>query len=124
MVDPETNTKLNARFDLYLVNDTVRIIIENKVLSRENKDQTVTYTKILNDLDNPYTYDLKVFLSPDPTVKPKCPDFIQVDYQGLYDFVILPCLNHPQISIENKNILEQYAHNLSMVYRGVNKPMA
>ncbi len=61
--------KLNARFDLYLVNDVVRIIIENKVLSRENKDQTETYTKILSNLDNPYTYDLKVFLSPDATVK-------------------------------------------------------
>ena len=62
-VDPDTNTKLNARFDLYLTNDFVRIIVENKVLSRENKDQTETYTKILNNLDDPYTYDLKVFLS-------------------------------------------------------------
>ena len=123
-VDPDTNTKLNARFDLYLTNDFVRIIVENKVLSRENKDQTETYTKILNNLDDSYTYDLKVFLSPDSTVKPKCPEFIQVDYQGLYDFVIAPCLNHPKISIENKNLLEQYVHNLRMVYRGVNKPMA
>ena len=123
-VDPDTNTKLNARFDLYLTNDFVRIIVENKVLSRENKDQTETYTKILNNLDDSYTYDLKVFLSPDSTVKPKCPEFIQVDYQGLYDFVIAPCLNHPKISIANKNLLEQYVHNLRMVYRGVNKPMA
>ena len=123
-VDPATNTKLNARFDLYLTNDSVRIIVENKVLSRENKDQTETYTKILNNLDDTYTYDLKVFLSPDVMVKPKCPEFIQVDYQGLYDFVIVPCLNHPKISIENKNILEQYVHNLRMIYRGVNKPMA
>lgn len=123
-VDPETNSKLNARFDLYVVNDLVRIIIENKVLSRENKDQTETYTKILNNLDNPYTYNLKVFLSPDATVKPKCPEFFQVDYQGLYDFVIVPCLTHPEISMENKNILEQYVHNLRMVYKGGNKPMA
>ncbi len=57
-------------------------------------------------------------------LKPKCPEFIQVDYQGLYDFVIVPCLNHPEISFENKNILEQYVHNLRMVFRGVNKPMA
>ncbi|MDZ5472425.1 PD-(D/E)XK nuclease family protein [Bacillus sp. 31A1R] len=123
-IDPETDQKLNARFDLYLTNDHVRIIVENKVLSRENKDQTETYTKILNHLDELYTYDLKVFLSPDSTVKPKCPEFIQVDYQGLYDFVIVPCLNHPKISMKNKNLLEEYAHNLSMVYRGVNKPMA
>ncbi|MEH6939914.1 PD-(D/E)XK nuclease family protein [Bacillus sp. JJ664] len=123
-IDPETNTKLNARFDLYLTNDFVRIIVENKVLSRENKDQTDTYTKILNNLDESYEYDLKVFLSPDTMVRPKCPEFIQVDYQGLYDFVIMPCLNHPKISIANKNILEQYVHNLRIVYRGVNKPMA
>ena len=123
-IDPDTNTKLNARFDLYLTNDFIRIIVENKVLSRENKDQTETYTKILNNLDESYTYDLKVFLSPDATVKPKCPEFIQVDYQGLYDFVIAPCLNHPKLSITNKNLLEQYVHNLRMVYRGVNKPMA
>ncbi|MFJ7736201.1 PD-(D/E)XK nuclease family protein [Lysinibacillus sp. NPDC097287] len=123
-VDAETNSKLKARFDLYLTNDIVRIIVENKVLSRENKDQTETYTKILNNSDDTYTYDLKVFLSPGAMVKPKCPKFIQVDYQGLYNFVIEPCLNHPKISIENKNILDQYIHNLRMVYRGVNKPMA
>lgn len=124
VIDPDTNTKLNARFDLYLMNDNVRIIVENKVLSRENKDQTETYTKILKSLDDSYTYELKVFLSPDNTTRPKCPEFIQVDYQGLYDFVISPCLNHPKISIANKNLLEQYVHNLRMVYKGVNKPMA
>lgn len=123
-VDPETNQKLNARFDLYLTNELVRIIVENKVLSRENKDQTETYTKILKNLDDSYTYEVKVFLSPDATIQPKCPEFIQVDYQGLYDFVIAPCLHHPKISATNKNLLEEYVHNLRMVYRGVNKPMA
>lgn len=123
-VDPETEMKLNARFDLYITNPLVRIIVENKVLSRENKDQTETYTKILNNLDDTYLYELKVFLSPDKTVKPKCPEFIQVDYQGFYDFVIVPCLNHPKLSMENKHLLQQYIHNLRMVYKGVNKPMA
>lgn len=123
-VDPETNKELRARFDLYLVNDLVRIIVENKVLARENKDQTETYTKILKNLDDSYLYELKVFLSPDATVKPKCPEFIQINYQGLYDFVIVPCLNHPKITLANKNILKEYIHNLRMVYKGVNKPMA
>ncbi|MFY0781812.1 PD-(D/E)XK nuclease family protein [Peribacillus simplex] len=124
VVDPETNQELRARFDLYLTNDLVRIIVENKVLARENKDQTETYTKILKHLEDSYPYELKVFLSPDATVKPKCPEFIQIDYQGLYDFVIVPCLNHPKITTANKNILEEYIHNLRMVYKGVNKPMA
>ncbi|MGG2027103.1 PD-(D/E)XK nuclease family protein [Gottfriedia sp. S16(2024)] len=124
VVVPETNQELRARFDLYLVNDLVRIIVENKVLARENKDQTETYTKILKHLDDSYQYELKVFLSPDGTVKPKCPEFIQIDYQGLYDFVIVPSLNHPKITTANKNILEEYIHNLRMVYKGVNKPMA
>ena len=123
-IDPETGTKLNARFDLYLTNDVMRIIVENKVLSRENKDQTDTYTKILNNLDDSYDYELKVFLSPDSTVKPKCPEFIQIDYQGLYDYVISPCLNHPKITTANKNLLDQYVLNLRLVHRGVNKPMA
>lgn len=60
-------------------------------------------------------------MSSDATVKPKCPEFI---YQGLYDFVIVPCWNHPKITTANKNILEEYIHNLRMVYKGVNKPMA
>ncbi|MGG0849167.1 PD-(D/E)XK nuclease family protein [Peribacillus simplex] len=124
VVDPETNQELRARFDLYLTNDLVRIIVENKVLARENKDQTETYTKILKHLEDSYPYELKVFLSPDAMVKPKCPEFIQIDYQGLYDFVIVPCLNHPKITTANKNILEEYIHNLRMVYKGVNKPMA
>lgn len=103
----------------------MRIIVENKVLSRENKDQTDTYTKILNNLDDTYDYELKVFLSPDSTtVKPKCPEFIQIDYQGLYDYVISPCLNHPKITSANKNLLDQYVLNLRLVHRGVNKPMA
>lgn len=123
-VIPETNQELRARFDLYMTNDLVRIIVENKVLARENKDQTETYTKILKHMDDSYQYEIKVFLSPDATVKPNCPEFIQVDYQGLYDFVILPCLNHPKISTANKNILGEYIHNLRMVYKGVNKPMA
>ncbi|HHT7235682.1 MULTISPECIES: PD-(D/E)XK nuclease family protein [Bacillus cereus group] len=124
VVIPETNQELRARFDLYMTNDLMRIIVENKVFARENKDQTETYTKILNQMDDSYQHELKIFLSPDTTVKPKCPEFIQIDYQGLYDFVILPCLNHPKITTANKNILEEYIHNLRMVYKGVNKPMA
>ncbi|EJQ53355.1 TPA: PD-(D/E)XK nuclease family protein [Bacillus thuringiensis] len=124
VVIPETNQELRARFDLYMTNDSMRIIVENKVLARENKDQTETYTKILKQMEESYQYELKVFLSPDATIKPKCPEFIQIDYQGLYDFVILPCVNHPKITTANKNILEEYIHNLRMVYKGVNKPMA
>ncbi|MBK3496355.1 PD-(D/E)XK nuclease family protein [Viridibacillus sp. YIM B01967] len=125
VVVPETNQELRARFDLCLTNDKVKIVVENKVLARENKDQTETYTQILKQMDDSsYTYELKVFLSPDDAVKPKCPEFIQIDYQGLYDFVIVPCLNHPKITTANKNILEEYIHNLRMVYKGVNKPMA
>ena len=124
VVDPVTNEELRARFDLYLANEQIRIIVENKVLARENKDQTETYTRILNNLEDTYPYELKVFLSPDATVKPKCPEFIQIDYQGLYDFVIVPCLKHPKITEANISILQEYIHNLRMVYRGVNKPMA
>ena len=124
VVIPETNQELRARFDLYMTNDSMRIIVENKVLARENKDQTETYTKILKQMEESYQYELKVFLSPDATIKPKCPEFIQIDYQGLYDFVILPCVNHPKITTANKSILEEYIHNLRMVYKGVNKPMA
>jgi hypothetical protein len=123
-IDPDTGKQLNARFDLYLTTDVLRIIVENKVLARENKDQTETYTKILNNLDESYDYELKVFLSADSTVKPKCPEFLQVDYQGLYDYVIAPCLNHPKISNANKNLLEQYILNLRLVHRGANKPLA
>ncbi len=123
-IDPSTGEKLSGRFDLYLTNDMMRIVVENKVLARENKDQTDTYTKILNNLDDSFDYELKVFLSADRTVQPKCPEFIHVDYQGLYDYVIAPCLNHPKVSTANKNLLEQYVLNLRLVHRGVNKPMA
>lgn len=125
IIDSKTNKELKVRFDLVLTNEVLRLVLENKVLSIENKDQTENYTKVLNELDSSsYEYDLKVFLSPDVSQKPKCSEFIQINYQGLYEMVILPCLNHPKITTANTNILKEYVHNLRIVYKGVNKPMA
>lgn len=98
------------------------ILIENKVLSRENDEnknikqidkskQTEKYFNWANEKykdTSKYETPILIFLAPDfdRDIKCKCEAFIKVSYQNLVDYLIEPCLisvmnNQARVFIEN-----------------------
>lgn len=98
----------------------IRLIIENKVESRENNDQTNSYYKFFNKLEDENNIILYVYLTPSSTLElieltePECncKEFIQINYQSLVDYLIEPALNQ-NISVRTHNILTEYLKSLS-----------
>lgn len=100
------------------------IIIENKVLSTENKEnksgtqmQTEKYYRWGSEnYEDRTQYDdpIYVFLAPDyeQDIKCKCDKFIKISYQNVVDYVIEPCLinaTNPQ----SQYLIENYLRCLS-----------
>jgi hypothetical protein len=112
-----------GKIDIIGMNDELRMIIENKVKSGENKDQTVKYFDYGKSSSENHTYNLFIFLCPDDSIIPKSDHFISVNYQDVCDYVIKPCLEHPKINSEEAYLLTQYLHNLAKPIKG-NKVMA
>lgn len=100
----------------------LRIIIENKVKSREGIDQTQRYYDYSLENNEDYEHTLLIFLSPDKQ-GPKSDKFYHINYQDICDYVIKPCLSHPEIKNESRFLLEQYLYNLKKPVKGKN-PMA
>lgn len=113
-----------GRLDILGMSDEVRIIIENKIKANEGKDQTNKYWTYGKKTTENFLYDLYIFLSPDESQIPKCSHFIQITYQDLNDYVIRPCINHPEIKLESKFLLEQYTYNLRKPLKNGGKVMA
>ena len=113
-----------GRLDILGMSDELRIIIENKIKANESKDQTKKYWTYGKKTTENFLYDLYIFLSPDESQIPKCSHFIQITYQDLNDYVIRPCINHPEIKQESKFLLEQYTYNLRKPLKNGGKVMA
>jgi hypothetical protein len=98
---------------------TLALIIENKVLSKEGKDQTKRYFTYFGP-SSPNKIHLFVYLNAisnqdiDELQAPECEcnEFIQINYQSLVDFLLEPALEK---SITNKTrfILEDYLQSLT-----------
>jgi len=73
----------------------IKLIVENKVESKENNDQTHRY--------------FKHFLT---EAECSCKEFIQINYQSIVDYLIEPALKL-NISEWTKNILTEYLNSLS-----------
>jgi hypothetical protein len=99
------------------------LIIENKVRSAEARDQTLFYRRFAQDTQQE-SKDFLVFLTPDETEFPKDKYFVQITYQQVCDSVLIPCLNHPLLSSENRYLMEQYLSNLSKYDEELEEPMA
>ncbi|MBO9619432.1 MAG: PD-(D/E)XK nuclease family protein [Niabella sp.] len=97
----------------------VKLIIENKVESRENNDQTSSYFKYFNSLLNENEIILYVYLTPISTLELieleepmcSCREFIQINYQSIVDYLIEPALNQ-NISNRTKSVLTEYLKSL------------
>jgi len=104
----------------------IRIIVENKVKSLENNDQTVAYAKwadLGEDGSVVFDYDFFVFLTPFKNEAPKSNQFVPVTYQELVEQVLIPSSHHPNLNPEAKYLLQQYLLNLGTPLKN-GKPMA
>jgi hypothetical protein len=104
-------------------NKILPIIIENKVLSTENKEddtgtkmQTQKYYNwgVATYGNSQYEKPIYVFLAPDVErdIKCSCEAFIKVSYQNLVDYVIEPCLIATSTA-HAKFLIEDYLRCLS-----------
>lgn len=116
----EFTAKGYGRLDIFGKNDNLRIIIENKINSNENNDQTLKYYSFSQETKDGNELDVLVYLSPDNQKVPKCNEFIQLDYQQLSDYVLKPCLYHPDLTDENRYLIKEYLSNLSKPIKGGN----
>lgn len=98
----------------------LKVIIENKVFSTENNDQTNSYYNYFEGIKQKNDIHLYIYLTAIPTLKlnqltePECncKQFIQINYQDLVDRIIEPVLNQ-NISENTKFILKDYLISLS-----------
>lgn len=98
----------------------IKLVIENKVESRENNDQTNSYFNFFNPTENDDNIVIYVYLTPISTLElieltePECncKTFIQINYQSIVDYLIEPALNQ-NISTRTQNILTEYLKSLS-----------
>lgn len=105
-------TDRKARYDIYIEleinNVKATIIIENKVLSTENENQTHKYSDYAKDYKNP----ILVYLSNNDVSE--SPDFLCITYQELLDYVIEPLYNYTDNSA-TKQLLRDYIRILSHI---------
>jgi len=127
-IQPEYHIKNVGRLDIYVElnllidkkEKSIKLIIENKVESKENNDQTNKYYNYFNSFESENNIILYVYLTPISTLElieltqPECncKEFIQINYQSIVDYLIEPALNQ-NISIRTKNILKEYLQSLS-----------
>lgn len=104
-----------VRYDIYIetiINNIKSIIIiENKVLSTENENQTTKYTYYSKNYENP----ILVYLSNNDVSK--SPNFICITYQELLDYVIEPLYNYTE-NVTTKQLLRDYIRILSHIEDG------
>jgi hypothetical protein len=128
IVEREKAINKVGRIDIYIEltlliaekKQKIRLIIENKVESKETNDQTNTYFKYFSSDLEENEMGIYVYLTPISTLKlnelqePECncKEFIQINYQSLVDYLIEPALNQ-NISNRTKNIITEYLKSLS-----------
>lgn len=111
-------------------NKILPIIIENKVLSTENHENTKSNPEANNKQTekyfkwskekypcgdgDPYATPILIFLAPDyeKDIKCKCDAFFKISYQNLIDYVIEPCLLNTR-SGQATYLIENYLRCLS-----------
>ncbi len=100
----------------------IKIIIENKVESKENNDQTNNYFNHFEKLKSSGEQIIYVYLTPISAsqlmdlTEPECncKNYIHINYQYLVDYLLEPALDQ-NISSKTKNIITEYLKSLSQL---------
>ncbi len=127
-VDTERAIGDEGRLDIYVEatvrfknnNKTLRLIIENKVGSKEQNNQTTSYYDYYERIKKQEDVNLYVFLTPLSSLElsdlqePECSskDYIQINYQSIVDFILEPALKR-EITQKTKFIIKEYLQSLS-----------
>ena len=98
----------------------VRLIIENKVGTKEHSDQTTKYFNYYEKIKKEDEINIYVFLTPISSLdlmeldEPECSckDYIQVNYQSIVDFILEPALQK-NITDKVRFIIKEYLQSLS-----------
>ena len=128
IIEKEKGLGKFGRLDIYaeislLIEDKeqkVKLIIENKVESKENNDQTNGYYQYFEENRKEGEINFYVYLTAIPTLElnqlnePECicKKFTQINYQDLVDYLLEPALNQ-NISDKTKFIIKEYLQSLS-----------
>jgi hypothetical protein len=108
----------------------IKIIIENKVSSKEHNEQTVDYYKYFVENRKENEILLFIYLTPTSTLElnklteTECvsKEYIQINYQDIVDYIIEPAIKL-NISERTKFILSEYLSSLSRPsFHRIDKP--
>lgn len=113
--------------DVYGESEELIIVIENKVKAAENFNgsevgQTQDYYDFIERHKKEGQRSFYFFITPSPKQNAFHKAYMQITYQEMYDCIIAKCMEHPQISVDSRYVLEQYANNLRETVN--NSPMA
>ncbi|MCK5824524.1 MAG: PD-(D/E)XK nuclease family protein [Ichthyobacteriaceae bacterium] len=127
-VETERSIKGVGRLDIYVeftikyleFTKKIKLIIENKVGTKEHSDQTTKYYDYYESIKEINDINLYVFLTPISSLElmeleePECScnDYIQINYQSIVDFILEPALNR-NITEKTKFIIKEYLQSLS-----------
>ena len=119
-----TSNKKNGRTDIDICCDVrisegnikkLRLVIENKVYSKEHDEQTETYFKYYENNKVENEVCLYIYLTPPFTKdQAKCEAFVHITYQHLHDHVLGRLICQLDISERTKFILNEYISTLSI----------
>lgn len=102
------------QIDIFGRNADAVLVIENKIKTKEHDEQTSAYYQFFNN----EVFDKKkkyfVYLRMDEKDKPIDRHFICITYQEIYDKILSQCVKEKSLSLENRIIVENYIHNLSI----------
>ena len=109
-----------AKIEISGQSQRLRVVIENKVATKEHSDQTTKYFEHYESLENEDCINLYVFLTPmsgialSELTEPECSckEYIQINYQNLVDYLLEPILNM-DASDKTKTIIREYLQTLS-----------
>ncbi len=93
----------------------LRVVIENKIYSKEHSCQTNTYFEYFDKEKQSGEYILYIYLTP-PLMQDKasCDNFVHITYQDLLNNVFEPILLLPDLSERTRFILTEYINCLSI----------
>jgi hypothetical protein len=100
----------------------IPMVIENKIYSKERKNQTKDYYDAMNDYfenkDKPKDIVIGVLLSPQE-IQPESDNFVCITYQELLNYVIEPLI--PNVVADKISFVESFVRNLGRPALGEGK---